>query len=68
MEMNENDAEKYIQELEEIKKALDSIKDKISTWHGKNAYVRFVKQTEMLLELNKESYEKNGTAGYLLNY
>lgn len=46
--------DQYLKELELMNEALEKIKDKIITWHGKSVYDERKHTLEALLELNKE--------------
>lgn len=46
--------EQYLKELELMNKAMEKLKNKIVTWHGKSVYDQHKHTLEALLELNKE--------------
>ena len=47
--------DQYLKELELMNEALEKVKNKIKTWHGKTVYDKRKHTLEALLELNKES-------------
>ena len=49
--------EQYLKELELMNQAMEKLKDKILTWHGKSVYDKNKHTLEVLLELNKENNE-----------
>jgi ribonuclease HI len=49
------DSEQYLAELEAINEALEKVKTKIKTWHGKIVYDEQKHTIENLVELNKSS-------------
>lgn len=46
--------EQYLEELELMNEAMEKLKNKIVTWHGKLVYDQHKHTLEALLELNKE--------------
>ena len=46
--------EQYLKELELMNEALEKLKDKMVTWHGKLVYDQHKHTLEALIELNKE--------------